>query len=393
MWNHRSSLPAIVICALAAPAAAAAAPAAPTSAAHAPDNVNPFAGGRIYVDPAFSSRVLAVAERTPAEAERLRKLAKLSTALWVDTIAQTKQIAGWLDDASAQQQATGQPVVPVLVVYDLPGRDCAAASSAGELPPNAAGEARYRREFIDVIAKRFKAHPSLRIAVVLEPDSLANVVTNLENPRCAAAEGVYRRGIAYAIAKLSLPNVYVYLDAGHSQWLGWPRNLRKSVGIFKQVLAAGGGADRVRGFAVNVSNYNPAHDPTTKRTSPDEPSPDESAYVRELSAALTKEGISGKGFLIDTSRNGRPNLRTDPGNWCNIKGAGLGERPRVAPELLVDAYVWIKPPGDSDGTSSRTAARFDANCVSDDAAPDAPEAGALFESYLLDLVRNANPPL
>jgi cellulose 1,4-beta-cellobiosidase len=367
--------------------------AAPGTGAHAPDNVNPFAGARLYVDPAFSDRINDVAGRVPAEAERLRKLSKLPTALWLDSIAQTKSIPGWLDDARKQQQANGQPVIPVIVVYDLPGRDCAAASSAGELAPDAAGEARYRREFIDVIAKRLQAQPSLRIAVVLEPDSLANVVTNMEIPRCTVAEPVYRRSIAYAISKLSLPNVYVYLDAGHSQWLGWPRNLKKSVGIFKQVLASAGGAERVRGFAVNVSNYNPVHDPTTKRTSPDEPSPDESAYVRELGAALTKAGVSGKAFLIDTSRNGRPNIRTDPGSWCNVKGAGLGERPRIAPELSVDAYVWIKPPGDSDGTSNRKAARFDQNCVGDDAAPNAPEAGALFESYLLDLVKNANPPL
>jgi len=196
-----------------------------------------------------------------------------------------------------------------------------------------------------------------------------------------------------AAASVAQPGTSVYLDAGHSQWLGWPRNLKKSVGIFKQVLASAGGAERVRGFAVNVSNYNPVHDPTTKRTSPDEPSPDESAYVREFGAALTKAGVSGKAFLIDTSRNGRPNIRTDPGSWCNVKGAGLGERPRIAPELSVDAYVWIKPPGDSDGTSNRKAARFDENCVGDDAAPNAPEAGALFESYLLDLVKNANPPL
>ena len=203
----------------------------------------------------------------------------------------------------------------------------------------------------------------------------------------------YRRGIAYAIAKLSLPNVSIYLDAGHSQWLGWPRNLPKSVAIYKQVLAAAGGIDKIRGFAVNVSNYNPIKDPLTTRTTPDEPSPDERAYVAELTTALEKAGITGKRFLIDTSRNGRPNIRTSDGNWCNIKGAGVGERPRAAPEPLVDAYVWIKPPGDSDGIADRSAARFDENCVSDDAAPGAPEAGQLFEPYLLDLVRNANPPL
>jgi len=50
-------------------------------------------------------------------------------------------------------------------------------------------------------------------------------------------------------------------------------------------------------------------------------------------------------------------------------------------------------PGESDGTADTKAARFDPNCASDDATPGAPEAGKLFEPYLVDLVKNANPPL
>ncbi len=398
MTTHRSL--AVFLLTVSAGAGAGAAPRLASAPAgvraatpRAPDGGNPFAGARFYVDPAFAQRVEEVAARRPAEAAKLRRLAKQPTALWLDTIAATSKVASWLDDARAQEQAAGTPVVPLFVVYDLPNRDCSAESSAGELKVEAQGEARYQHDYIDVIAAQFKARPTQRIAVVLEPDSLANMVTNLAVERCAVADRIYRRGIAYAISKLSLPNVSIYLDAGHSQWLGWPRNLPKSVAIYKQVLAAAGGADRIRGFAVNVSNYNPIKDPLTSRTTPDEPSPDERAYVAELGAALEKAGITGKRFLIDTSRNGRANIRSYAGNWCNIKGAGLGERPRATPEPLVDAYVWIKPPGDSDGTADKSAARFDPNCVSDDATPGAPEAGRLFESYLLDLVRNAAPPL
>ena len=128
----------------------------------------------------------------------------------------------------AQQTAGGQPVVPVFVVYDMPGRDCAAAASAGELGPNDAGEARYQKEYIDVIAAALAAHPELNTALIVEPDSLGNLVTNLEKPDCAAAEGIYKRAIAYAIAKLSLPNAFLYVDAAHAGWLGWPRNIVKS---------------------------------------------------------------------------------------------------------------------------------------------------------------------
>ena len=203
--------------------------------------MNPFAGARFYVNPDYARTVEEVATRTPAQAAGLRKLASLPTAVWLDTIASAKQVSRWLDDAGTQQKAGGQPVVPVFVVYDLPSRDCAAEASNGELPADPAGEARYQKEYIDVIAAQFQAHAAQRIAVVLEPDSLANLATNLGVERCAAAEAVYRRATAYAIAKLSLPNVFIYLDAAHAGWLGWPRNLPKIVKIYQEVL------DRRRG--------------------------------------------------------------------------------------------------------------------------------------------------
>ncbi len=69
-----------------------------------------------------------------------------------------------------------------------------------------------------------------------------------------------------------------------------------------------------------------------------------------------------KTFLIDTSRNGRGPwtparkqlLWTDPQTWCNPPGRGLGPRPTtVTSTPLVDAYVWLKVPGESDGQCSR----------------------------------------
>ena len=97
--------------------------------------------------------------------------------------------------------------------------------------------------------------------------------------------------------------------------------------------------------------------------------------------------------MIDTGRDGRPNVRTSPGNWCNIKGAGLGERPQANPAPNVDAFLWIKVPGESDGVADPKAPRYDSNCSSDDATPGAPQAGDMFASYLIDLAKNANPPL
>jgi cellulose 1,4-beta-cellobiosidase len=115
--------------------------------------------------------------------------------------------------------------------------------------------------------------------------------------------------------------------------------------------------------------------------------------VQKLNESLEKAGITGKGFIIDTGRNGKDGVRTKWGNWCNVKGAGIGERPKIKPAPLIDAYLWVKPPGESDGTSDKNAKRFDENCVSPDAAANAPEAGEWFQSHFLEMAKNANPPL
>jgi hypothetical protein len=182
-----------------------AAPVVPATTPHAPEGVNPFAGARLYGYPEFASRLDALASKTPAQAAALRKAATFPVAVWLDTIANAKRTSEWLDDALKQQTAAGQPVVPVFVVYDLPNRDCNAEASNGELSVKDGGEARYQKEYIDLIAAQFQAHASQRIVVVLEPDSLANIATNLGNDKCVTAEPVYRRAISYAIAKLRCP--------------------------------------------------------------------------------------------------------------------------------------------------------------------------------------------
>ena len=340
-----------------------------------------------------SSDLEEVAKAHPGDAALLRKVATYPTAIWLSWIRDTKNLPRVLDDAQKQQDAGGQPVVPVFVVYDIPGRDCNAEASAGELQLTPEGEARYQRDYIDVIAAAVAAHPKLRIAFIVEPDSLANLVTNIANPKCEQAAPYYKRGIAYAIAKLSQPNGFLYLDAAHAGWLGWPKNIAKAVPLYREVIDMAGGPDRIRGFATDVSNYDPVKDPTAPPRVAAYPPNDELGYVQDLAKMLPSAGLAGKGFVIDTGRDGRPNVRTAPGNWCNIKGAGLGERPQASPAPNVDAYLWIKVPGESDGVADPKAPRYDANCSSDDATAGAPQAGDMFETYLIDLAKNAAPPL
>jgi cellulose 1,4-beta-cellobiosidase len=355
---------------------------------------NPFYQVRYYVNPDYIQKVeTAASKASPTDAPLIRKVEAYPTAIWLDSITSTANVGRHLDNAKQVQLKTGQPTLTVFVVYDLPNRDCAAKSSAGELKVSENGEARYKTEFIDPIAAQFRAHSDQPIVVILEPDSLANLATNLGNPSCAAAADAYMLSEAYAISTLALPNVSIYLDAAHAGWLGWDGNRSRIVEIFKRVMKLAGGYHKVRGFATNVSNYNTLRGRDGKKLEPSDPCPDEISYVHHLGDTLARHGVKHKKFIIDTARNGKGGLRRRWGSWCNVKGAGLGERPGVSDDSAVDAYFWIKPPGESDGVSDPKAPRYDSSCSSGDSASGAPQAGEWFESYFLDLVRNANPPL
>jgi cellulose 1,4-beta-cellobiosidase len=359
-----------------------------------PTGGNPFRDAAGYINPEYVAEVETSVTLHPEQAALLRKVEGIANAIWLDTISKVPRLGMFLDDALAQQRAKHQAVVPIFVVYDLPDRDCAALASNGELSIANDGVQRYKTEYIDAIAAAFRAHPHQRIVAVIEPDSLGNIATNLSVPKCAGAEAAYRESIAYAIRTLAMDNTFLYVDAAHSGWLGWQTNTAAIATVFNEVLTAAGGVDKVRGFVTNVANYtvvaaaaaelfdyqgNPCHDELT--------------YVQNLTTALAAVGIVNKGFLIDTSRNGRGGIRHEWGAWCNVRGAGLGERPAASPKPGLDAYVWIKPPGESDGTSDPSAPRFDAQCATQDATTGAPQAGQWFDSYFVSLATNATPAL
>jgi cellulose 1,4-beta-cellobiosidase len=356
-------------------------------------NGNPFAGASFYVNPDYVKEVESSIAQDAADAPLLEKMKSQPTAIWIDRIAKVADVGRYLDDALKQQNATGKPVVTVFVIYDLPNRDCAANSSNGELSVDGGGLETYKTQYIDALANLFRTHGSQRIVGIVEPDSLPNLATNMSIPKCAASDSAYRDGVAYALKTLAAPNVYLYLDAAHAGWLGWPDNMTKISTIFHDVLAAAGGNDTIRGFATDTANYTVLHETPQLFDYQFNPCHDELTYVQKLQSALGSVGISNKGFVIDTSRNGRGDERQQWGSWCNVKGAGLGERPVADPAPGLDAYLWVKPPGESDGTSDSTAQRFDLSCANPDATPGAPQAGEWFHSYFVDVVKNALPPL
>lgn len=394
MWRRAAPLAvwaSFIGAACGGPSSRANAAAAPVAA-----DGNPFADARFYANPDYAAAIDRAAAAGPAvDAACVRALERQPTAVWLSSLEAAGHLARFLDDAAAQRAASpaGPQSLVVVVLYDLPNRDCAAASSEGELSVEHGGEALYRAAYIDRIAAQIGAHPSVRVAAIVEPDSLANLATNLDHPKCAAAADAYRRSIAYAIQTLSMPNVSLYLDAAHAGWLGWDRNRAAIARVFAEVFALAGGERRVRGFATNVSNYNSLDGREGARIEPSNPCPDERSYVEALGASLRAAGIRASHFVIDTSRNGRGGTRAKWGVWCNALGAGIGERPRAAPAPGIDAYYWIKPPGESDGTSDPAAPRYDVACGSPESAPGAPQAGTLFPAYLAQLVARAQPPL
>jgi cellulose 1,4-beta-cellobiosidase len=354
---------------------------------------NPFRNVRFFLNPEYIAKIETTAQKHPHEASTIRKVAKYPTAVWLDSIKSVEKLPHWLDEAKKEQTATGQPTLTVIVVYNLPNRDCAAQASLGELKASENGEARYETEFISPITAQFKAHSDQPIVVVLEPDSLGNLATNMNIPKCQEAQSAYINSIAYAIKKFDLQNVSIYLDAAHSGWLGWDDNRTKIAKIFQEVLNKAGGPQKIKGFAINIANYTPLNNRDGAKLEPSNPCPNELAYARKLSQTLSMYAFKNHNFIVDTSRNGKGGIRANWGSWCNVHGAGLGERPRADPEPGIDAYFWIKPPGESDGVSDPTQPRFDEMCASPDAAGGAPQASEWFESYFLDLVHNARPPI
>jgi cellulose 1,4-beta-cellobiosidase len=314
-------------------------------------------------------------------------VAEVGTFLWIDTQENIAKIEPAIADVPCEN-------ILGLVIYDLPGRDCAAKASNGELK---AGDVKtYKSGYIDPIAKILKANPNTAFALLIEPDSLPNLVTNADLATCKNSASGYRDGVAYALKTLNLPNVVMYIDAGHGGWLGWNDNLKPGAQELAKAYKAGGSPSQFRGWSTNVAGWNSwdmspgefsdASDAEYNKAQ------NEKTYVTLFGAALKTAGMPNHA-IVDTGRNGVQGLREEWGDWCNVNGAGFGIRPTADTGLeLADAFVWVKPGGESDGTSDTGATRYDSYCGKPDAFKPAPEAGTWNQEYFEMLLQNANPP-
>ncbi|MFE9682993.1 glycoside hydrolase family 6 protein [Streptomyces sp. NPDC006285] len=294
---------------------------------------SPAAGSPFWIDPSSpAARQVRTWERQGRghDARLLRRIADRPAALWP---------AGDRPEPSIRE-ATGAAAragrTAVFVAYDIPHRDCGQHSAGGAPDANA------YRDWIERFARALGDSDAL---VVLEPDAVAHIVDG-----CTPVEYHAEREqlLAEAIVRLKRqPRTKVYLDAGNPAWIEDPRKLVEPLGR--------AGVANADGFALNVSNFQT--DAAIKE------------YGRRLSAAL-----GGKHFVMDTSRNGNGPLGGDPSDaWCNPPGRALGAPPTTdTGDPLVDAYLWIKRPGESDGQCR-----------------GGPAAGQWWADYALGLARNS----
>ncbi|NEB04749.1 glycoside hydrolase family 6 protein [Streptomyces sp. SID13726] len=241
------------------------------------------------------------------DAEQIRKIAQQPTGEWIGPENPEQEARGFTEAADKAGRTA------LLVLYNIPHRDCGQYSQGGA----ADGDA--YRSWIDGVAAGIGDRSA---TVILEPDAVLHLVDG-----CTQDEFHEERYdlLTGAIEKLkSLKNTKVYLDAGNAGW-GHPDQ------IFEPLKWAG--IAKADGFSVNVSNFYSTQDSI--------------AYGKQLSAK-----VGNKHFVIDTSRNGNGPYKDGDENerWCNPPGRALGETPTIkTADSLVDAYLWVKRPGESDG--------------------------------------------
>jgi endoglucanase len=363
-----------------------------------------------------------------ADANLIKKMIATPQAVWF-TSGTPKNVKQ--DVRNTVQRAADKGTVPILVAYNIPFRDCAQFSAGG------ATSVQQYKNWIDGFAAGIG---NGKAVAILEPDGLGIIpwykqfrglpsqAGDYEWCRPAEADEATAANDRFAMLNYAVdalkakPNVSVYLDGTHSAWLG--------SGDAAHRLSQAGVA-RADGFFLNVSNYrltqhlqkygtwtskclafatNPASwgvghfDWCASQYYPANPN-DFSTWT--LSDQWYTDNVESqtwwysplllKHFVIDTSRNGvgpwQPPAYPDPQDWCNPPDRGLGLRPTAdTGNLLIDAYLWVKIPGESDGECTRGLGPGGTTVDPEWGRID-PPAGKWFPEMALDLVHNANPPL
>lgn len=133
---------------------------------------NPFADVDYLVPPRYAERVeRSIQEVGGPDSELgsvLSHAAGIPVATWIDSVEALSDMRSALEASRRQRRGTGVAALCVIVVYNLPGRDCGAHASAGELDVGDGG--RYEREYLVPMAALAAEFPDVPQVFVLEPD-------------------------------------------------------------------------------------------------------------------------------------------------------------------------------------------------------------------------------
>lgn len=272
------------------------------STAHAVDSV-------FYVDPQTQAAQWVAANPNDSRTAVIRdRIATVPQGRWFTT-TNTATVRGQVDALVGAAASAGR--IPILVVYNMPNRDCGGASSGGA-PTHTA-----YRQWIDEVAAGLAGRPA---SIILEPDVLA-LMTDCMNE---SQQAEVRASMSYAGQRLRAGSsqARVYFDAAHSAWL--------SPSAMAARLVAAGIATSAHGISTNVSNY---------RTT--------SAEISYAKAVIAATGATQLRAVIDTSRNGNGPLGSE---WCDPPGRAIGTPSTTETgDSMIDAFLWIKLPGEADG--------------------------------------------
>lgn len=286
---------------------------------------NPLSSPDFFVNPESAANK-AIRDH-PTDRDRLAFLGDTPQFQW---FTENDDVASLKSYVAAAQTAHERALV---TLYAIPHRDCKGFSSGGFASGTLYDE--WIREVATAIG-------SSSTAVIVEPDALT-AMDCLSTAQQTERLDLLRSA---AVTLSALPNTAVYLDGGHSQWLS-PAELASRL--------TDAGVAHARGFSLNVSNFHWTRD--------------EVAFGEQVARIL-----GGKHYIVDTSRNGSGPAPAEPLNWCNPSGRSAGPTPTTATDgEHADAYVWVKNPGQSDGTCDR----------------DDPYSGLWFNSWALDFIRRS----
>ncbi|KAF0695776.1 Aste57867_13427 [Aphanomyces stellatus] len=242
----------------------------------------------------------SVVQQYPALAPAINILKRNAIASWYND-RQPDQVSSLLAGCTAD-------TIPAIVIYGLPNKDCAGGFSSGGGNANNDQYKAWIQSLVATVGSR-------EVIYVLEPDAIGLI----SQGGCGIDQG-YLANLKVALALLATnPNAHIYADVA-----AWATQ-DAAIATLKELMAVA----KLTGIAINTSNYC-------------------STAKAEAICAAYSAATGGLHCVIDTSRNG--NGASPQNEWCNAKTAGIGAPPTDATgSALVDYFLWIKVPGESDG--------------------------------------------